>query len=70
MEQVLPAFLSIDAHGNIRMCYFLEPVGSILHERPMPLIWDGYQTLRRRWEVSRCDRSCNLLNCNFERVDS
>ena len=62
--------LSIDAHGNIRMCYFLEPVGSILDERPMPLIWDGYRTLRRRWEVSRCNRSCNLLNCNFERVDS
>lgn len=60
--------LSIDAHGNIRMCYFLEPVGNILDERPMPLIWDGYQTLRRRWEVSRCDRSCNLLNCNFEQV--
>lgn len=62
--------LSIDAHGNIRMCYFLEPVGNIREDRPMPLVWDGYQTLRRRWEVSRCDRSCNLLNCNFERIDS
>jgi len=60
--------LSVDALGNIRMCYFLDPVGSILDERPLPLVWDGYQTLRRRWEVSRCDRSCNLLNCNFERV--
>lgn len=60
--------LSIDAKGNIRMCYFLEPVGSILDEQPLALVWDGATTLRRRWEVSRCDRTCNLLNCNFERA--
>jgi MoaA/NifB/PqqE/SkfB family radical SAM enzyme len=60
--------LSIDAHGNVRMCYFLEPVATIFDNSPLPLVWDGVTTLRRRWEVSRCDRACNLLNCNFERV--
>ncbi|MAY79489.1 MAG: hypothetical protein CL930_01765 [Deltaproteobacteria bacterium] len=60
--------LSIDPHGNIRMCYFLEPVATIFDSTPLPLIWDGATTLRRRWEVSRCGRNCNLLNCNFERV--
>jgi len=60
--------LSIDALGNIRMCYFLDPVATVFDKTPLPLVWDGATTLRRRWEVSRCDRACNLLNCNFERV--
>ena len=62
--------ISIDAKGNVRMCYFLEPVATVFDLNPLPLIWDGVSTLRRRWEVSRCDRACNLLNCNFERSTS
>ncbi len=61
--------LSFDPQGNIRLCYFLEPVGSIFDATPVPLVWDRYTTLRRRWEVSRCERACSLLNCNFERRD-
>jgi len=61
--------LSIDAAGNIRICYFLEPVATIRDAAPLPYIWDKHTTLRRRWEVSRCERTCNLLNCNFERAD-
>jgi MoaA/NifB/PqqE/SkfB family radical SAM enzyme len=57
--------LSIDPHGRLRLCYFLEPVGHLSEATPLPLIWDRFETLRRRWEVSRCDRHCNLLNCNF-----
>ena len=57
--------LSFDPHGNIRLCYFLDPIGHLSEPTPLPLIWDRFQTLRRRWEVSRCDRHCNLLNCNF-----
>ena len=58
--------LSIDPKGQVRLCYFLEPVGSIFDSRPMSELWSGWTTLRRRWEVSRCERHCNLLNCNFE----
>jgi hypothetical protein len=36
---------------------------------PLAAVWDAPKTLRRRWEVSRCERSCNLLNCNFDRSD-
>ena len=61
--------LSFDPQGNIRLCYFLEPVGTIFEPTPIPIIWDRVATLRRRWEVSRCERACNLLNCNFERHD-
>ncbi|MGC6509469.1 MAG: radical SAM/SPASM domain-containing protein [Myxococcota bacterium] len=58
--------ISIDPHGNVRLCYFLDPVGSIFDERPLSELWQSRHTLRRRWEVSRCERHCNLLNCNFD----
>ncbi len=58
--------LSFDPHGNVRLCYFLEPVGTVFEAAPMPVLWDRWTTLRRRWEVSRCDRNCSLLNCNFD----
>lgn len=61
--------LAFDPQGRIRLCYFLEPVGTVFDLAPLPLIWERHTTLRRRWEVSRCDRSCNLLNCNFDRED-
>jgi MoaA/NifB/PqqE/SkfB family radical SAM enzyme len=61
--------LSIDAQGKVRLCYFLDPIASIDDPAPLHWIWDKPETLRRRWEVSRCDRACKLLNCNFERAD-
>lgn len=61
--------LSLDPQGRVRLCYFLEPVGTIFDAMPLQLMWDSHTTLRRRWEVSRCDRHCNLLNCNFDRSD-
>ena len=58
--------IAFDPQGNIRLCYFLEPVGHMEDERELGAIWDGAMALRRRYEVSRCPRSCNLLNCNFD----
>ena len=58
--------IAFDPHGNVRLCYFLEPVGNILEERELPKIWNAIGTMRRRYEVHRCTRSCNLLNCNFD----
>jgi MoaA/NifB/PqqE/SkfB family radical SAM enzyme len=59
--------LSFDPQGNIRLCYFLDPVGSIFDATPLPMKWSSPAALRRRWEVSRCTRHCSLLNCNFHR---
>lgn len=59
--------IAFDPAGNIRLCYFLEPVGRIDDRRPLRQIWNGVETMRRREQVHRCTRSCNLLNCNFER---
>ena len=58
--------ISFDPQGRIRLCYFLDPVGHIDDTVPFPLLWERYATLRRRWEVSRCQRHCSLLNCNFD----
>ncbi len=58
--------IAFDPAGNIRLCYFLEPVGNIAQDEPEQL-WNSLRAMRRRHEVSRCPRACNLLNCNFER---
>ncbi len=60
------ADLSFDPQGRVRLCYFLDPVGTVFDAIPFELMWTAPRALRRRWEVSRCDRHCNLLNCNFD----
>ncbi len=59
--------IAFDPAGNVRLCYFLEPVGNIADARSMKHVWNAVGTMRRRHQVHLCTRSCNLLNCNFER---
>jgi MoaA/NifB/PqqE/SkfB family radical SAM enzyme len=61
--------IAFDPAGNVRLCYFLEPIGNLNDGRSLPAVWNAVATMRRRYEVHRCTRSCNLLNCNFERPD-
>ena len=58
--------IAFDPAGNVRLCYFLEPVGNLSEGVPVASMWNRLGALRRRYEVSRCTRSCNLLNCNFD----
>ena len=58
--------IAFDPQGNVRLCYFLEPVATVFDLSPLALIWDSPKALRRRWQVSNCERSCSLLNCNFD----
>ncbi len=58
--------ISIDPQGAVRLCYFLEPIGNLHSEQSFSELWNHAKTMRRRWEVSRCSRSCSLLNCNFD----
>ncbi len=57
--------LAFDPGGTVRLCYFLEPVGNIHDAKPIRDVWNSAVTMRRRYEVHTCTRSCNLLNCNF-----
>ena len=59
--------LSFDPQGNVRLCYFLEPVGH-MKDVDLQSLWISHRTMRRRWQVSRCERHCNMLNCNFDKV--
>lgn len=58
--------LAFDPAGNVRLCYFLEPIGRVGDGRSLEQLWTSATALRRRYEVHTCTRSCNLLNCNFE----
>jgi hypothetical protein len=44
-----------------------DPAGNVREARCLPRIWNAVETVRRRHAVHRFQRSCNLLNCNFER---
>jgi len=57
--------LSLDPYGNVLLCFWLPPVGNALHT-PLPWLWNHPRSLRRRWEIGRCTRTCSVLNCNFE----
>lgn len=59
--------IAFDPAGNVRLCYFLEPVGRVDEGVPIAAMWNRWTAMRRRYEVGHCRRSCNLLNCNFER---
>ncbi len=58
--------IAFDPAGNVRLCYFLEPIGNLQDDASLPRLWSSIGALRRRYEVSRCTRACNLLNCNFD----
>lgn len=58
--------VAVDATGNMLLCFNLAPIGKVTEDSPeslytAPIAWE------RRREVSRCRRSCSLLNCNFSR---
>lgn len=58
--------LAFDPAGNVRLCYFLEPIGNVADGRSLASMWNDALAMRRRYEVHTCTRSCNLLNCNFD----
>ncbi len=58
--------VSMDPYGNVLLCFWLSPIGNALRT-PLPWLWNAPAALRRRWEIEHCRRTCNLLNCNFER---
>jgi len=56
--------VAVDATGNMLLCFNLEPIGSLLEANPDTL-YASQLAWERRQEISRCRRSCSLLNCNF-----
>ena len=59
--------IAMDPYGNVLLCFWLPPVGNAL-EIPIPWLWNAPRAVRRRWQIEHCQRTCNVLNCNFERT--
>ncbi len=57
--------LAIDPRGNLLLCFNMDPVGNVFEPTTLDRIWIRPATMKRRWQISRCKRTCNLLNCNF-----
>ncbi|MFH1850041.1 MAG: radical SAM protein [archaeon] len=56
---------SVNEYGDVLLCFFMKPVGSILTGDPRK-IWSSALADKRRSQISSCKRNCGLLNCNFE----
>lgn len=54
----------IDPYGNVRLCYNMAPIGSILEKSPNEL-WQSKEANYCREKIEKCKLSCRLMNCNF-----
>jgi MoaA/NifB/PqqE/SkfB family radical SAM enzyme len=55
----------IDAQGNVRLCYGMGKIGSLVSSSPRD-IWYSREAERRRREIKSCNMNCNILNgCNL-----
>lgn len=55
---------SIDPYGNVRLCYNMAPIGSILEKTPNEL-WFSDEADKCREKIEKCHLSCRLMNCNY-----
>lgn len=56
---------SIDPYGDVRICFCFDPIGSLRESSPYEL-WVSEKAEKLREKISKCPRSCKLLNCNFK----
>lgn len=56
---------SIDPYGDVRICFCFDPIGSLRESSPYEL-WVSEKAEMLRDKISKCPRSCKLLNCNFK----
>lgn len=56
---------AVDPYGDVRLCFNMKPVGSILEKSPEEL-WTGKEAEACRTAVKKCKMCCRLINCNFK----
>ena len=56
---------AIDPYGNCRICFCMEPIGSLKESLPQDL-WYGEKAQQIREKILNCTMNCRLLNCNFK----
>jgi MoaA/NifB/PqqE/SkfB family radical SAM enzyme len=55
---------AVDEYGDVRLCFFMGPIGNILKEPP-EIIWNSKRANLIREQIILCKKNCNLLNCNY-----
>lgn len=58
--------IALDPYGNLKMCFWLDPVGNV-REGSARAGYQSSEARERRHQVRTCTRNCNLLNCNFDK---
>ncbi|MGN0013921.1 MAG: radical SAM/SPASM domain-containing protein [Candidatus Gastranaerophilaceae bacterium] len=56
---------AVDPYGDVRLCFNMKPIGSILEKTPQEL-WNSEEAAECRKKVHTCKMCCRLINCNFK----
>lgn len=56
---------AVDPYGDVRLCFNMVPIGSILESSPQEL-WNSQEANECRKKVHTCKMCCRLINCNFK----
>ncbi len=56
---------AIDPYGDVRLCFNMEPVGSLKEDTPEN-IWVNSKSTHCRKSIKGCKMYCRMLNCNFK----
>jgi len=56
---------AVDPYGDVRLCFNMRPIGSILETSPEEL-WNSEKAAECRHRVHTCKMCCRLINCNFK----
>ncbi|MBQ2644369.1 radical SAM protein [bacterium] len=56
---------AVDPYGDVRLCFNMKPIGSILEKSPEEL-WNSVEASQCRHKVHTCKMCCRLINCNFK----
>ena len=59
--------LAISPYGDVRLCYQMDPVGNVTEAMPSE-IWTNDTAAFRRDIINQCNRSCSIMNCNFNEI--
>ena len=56
---------AIDPYGDVRLCFNMDPVGSVRESSPED-IWNNSKSSACRKATKKCKMYCRMLNCNFK----
>ena len=53
----------VDQHGDIRLCFELEPIGNIFRDNPKD-VWLNQKSQHQRQTIRQCRKPCKIITCN------